>query len=376
MDWLWGLAGRRSRCAACIERKIFALAMGVALATSLLVVVSPPSSDPAWASTTGWRVSTSYPAVPGTSAIACPSISNCFAVGGNSSGFGDILATTDFGAKWTLQAVPAGTGVLSAVACTSITNCYATGVDPAGANGLILATTNAGKTWTTQARTPGLTGLDGIRCPTATVCYSFGGNSFEGSSDLFATSNAGKTWSTQPVPTGGASLTGINCPSKTTCFVVGSNPSFESSIILSTNDGGKVWRSDPVPAGVGILNTVMCLSPTACFAGGEGIRGGGVILATTSGVGWTTQILVPGIEAVNSMICRTTVHLLCRRGRQFGERGHSEHRQCRKHLEGPTTPLLLLPVPVENRLSVQDHLLLGERAVRSGGAGRIRSGHQ
>ena len=284
--------------------KIFALAMGVALATSLLVVVSPPGSDPAWASTTGWQVSTSYPAVPGTSAIACPSISNCFAVGGNSSGFGDILATTDFGAKWTLQAVPAGTGVLSAVACTSITNCYATGVDPAGANGLILATTNAGKTWTTRARTPGLTGLDGIRCPTATVCYSFG--------ELVR----GVQRSVRHIQRrqdlehpAGADGRGIDhrdqLPVEDHLFRRRSTVVREQHHPVHERGGEGVEKRpgagrgrDPQHGHVPVAHR--------CFAGGEGIRGGGVILATTSGVGWTTQILVPGIEAVNSMICRTT----------------------------------------------------------------------
>jgi len=93
---------------------------------------------PAGASSPTWTVSKSYPAVPGTSAIACPTTTVCYAVGGNSSGTGDILKTTASGATWTKQTLPSGTGDLFGIACPSATRCTAVGL------GSVITTTDGG----------------------------------------------------------------------------------------------------------------------------------------------------------------------------------------------------------------------------------------
>ena len=119
---------------------------------------------------------TSYPAIPGTSAVACPSKVRCYRGGREQF---RVRRHPDHHRRrqsWTLLPLPAGTGVLTAVACPSTTHCYAEGADPSGENGMILATTDAGKEWTTQMVAPGITGLDSLSCPSVTRCFSVGEN--------------------------------------------------------------------------------------------------------------------------------------------------------------------------------------------------------
>ena len=72
---------------------------------------------------------------PGASAIACPSASDCFAVGQGyayPSYSADIVATTDAGTTWTPQTVPSGVGVLLRIACPSTSDCFAVGPNGSG----------------------------------------------------------------------------------------------------------------------------------------------------------------------------------------------------------------------------------------------------
>ena len=149
--------------------------------------------------TTGWQVDTSYPAVPGATAVACPTASNCFAVGTNRSGAGDILATTDGGTTWTSQSVPSGVTGLSGVACSSADSCFAVGSDSDLGTGVILATTD-GSTWSSQSVPPGVGGLVAVACPATDTCYAVG---FGDGGGVIVTTADGSTWATQTdVPSG------------------------------------------------------------------------------------------------------------------------------------------------------------------------------
>jgi hypothetical protein len=77
------------------------------------------------------------------SGIACTSISSCFVVAGLTITSGAIVATSDGGSSWTSQTIPSGTGELNGIACPSSSNCYAVGNGNSPPNGgaLILAAT-------------------------------------------------------------------------------------------------------------------------------------------------------------------------------------------------------------------------------------------
>jgi len=60
---------------------------------------------------------------------------------------GSIITTDHLGTGWNTNAVPRGTGALSAVACPSVTVCYAVGEGTGDVGALILK--NGSRTWRT-----------------------------------------------------------------------------------------------------------------------------------------------------------------------------------------------------------------------------------
>jgi hypothetical protein len=65
-----------------------------------------------------------------------------------------LLETHDSGASWLAQTgIPLDDGYLSAITCPTVCDCYAVGEAASGdgaTNGLILATTNSVGAWTAQ----------------------------------------------------------------------------------------------------------------------------------------------------------------------------------------------------------------------------------
>ena len=79
--------------------------------------------------------------------VSCPSTASCDAVafdGTQDSGEpGSIITTADGGGLWSSTTVPSGTGAMSAVACPSVTVCYAVGQGTGDVGALILRTGSA-----------------------------------------------------------------------------------------------------------------------------------------------------------------------------------------------------------------------------------------
>jgi photosystem II stability/assembly factor-like uncharacterized protein len=108
------------------------------------------------------------------SAIDCPSTTTCYATGyaytDNDEYYGDVVATTDGGGSWVIQAVSTSYA-LDGVACVSVTSCHVIGYDISG-SGLMLSTTNGGGTWKDQVLPSGVVPLFGIACRTSGVCFA------------------------------------------------------------------------------------------------------------------------------------------------------------------------------------------------------------
>ncbi len=139
-------------------------------------MVSPVATDSAAASTSGWQVAASYPAPPLPTAIACPSVAACVAVGGANNGLGGVIlttttttttTTTDGGRTWE-ETGPTGVGTLAAVACPSTSDCTAVGY-----NGIV-ATTDGGSAWADQTPPPEVGDLNGVACPSTLHCMAVG----------------------------------------------------------------------------------------------------------------------------------------------------------------------------------------------------------
>lgn len=253
-----------------------------------------------------WQIATTPQDV--TSAVSCPSPVDCFAVGYSTTGAGRILATTDGGATWTNQAVPAGVIDLIGIACPSTIDCYATG-RTTGTTGVVVKTTDGGTTWTSQA-VPSMSYIPGITCPSTGECFAAGQSSPDSSGGVIgaiAATTDGTTWQSQTIPSGAGSMNAVTCPSTTDCYSVG-----EGSVggyIFATVDGGATWNRQGVPLPVGVLSGVSCPSTSTCVAVGYNtydFAGTGAAVSTTDGgATWATQTVPPVVYSLTSVSCPT-----------------------------------------------------------------------
>jgi photosystem II stability/assembly factor-like uncharacterized protein len=151
-----------------------------------------------------------------------------------------LLRTSDGGAHWVSEKLPADVGSLSAIACPAKSICEAVGQRPVP-RGLHAASTP-----------------DDI---------------------AIRTTNGGDSWVTTSIPgTIGASLQSIACPTVSVCEVVGVGPAGQhhsnaastaaDAVAVRTTDRGANWDDQALPAGVGNLYDVSCPSPSACVAVG------------------------------------------------------------------------------------------------------------
>jgi photosystem II stability/assembly factor-like uncharacterized protein len=234
---------------------------------------------------TSWTARAGPPAlgaVPGVSAMACPSASTCLAI---ANGFGPAAAyvTTDGGQTWATEQLPAGF-VPRNLQCSSPTNCVVTGLtqSPGGVQntpeGTVLHTTDGGGTWTTASLPSGLGLPSTVSCPTSTDCLATflvaGGQT----SEVLASTDSGATWASVPTSglPGGVALS-IACSTATQCWAAGvtdAEVSAEGMTIeagatpwlASTSNEGKTWQSLAAPDGVSLVASLSCPSVAKCYA--------------------------------------------------------------------------------------------------------------
>ncbi len=275
---------------------VLALALGVPVLAVPALAGTATAAATAAASTAAWQVASAQPAADGASAVACATTTTCVAVGTNTSQAGDLLRTTDSGATWTPEPVPAGTTTasdttsLNAVACPTTTTCLAVGGTLNG-GAQVLVTSDAGATWTAEPLPTVGAVLDGISCPSATTCTAVGATPID-TGVVVTTTDGGTTWTSENpygtnVPTNGT-LVSISCPSTTTCFAVEQANVSYGAAILATTDGGATWTNvDEPPLDV---VAVSCASTQACVAVGGGANGD-VAVTTDGGTTWTEPLL-------------------------------------------------------------------------------------
>ena len=172
------------------------------------------------AGTPTWSVSDSMTApVTAIQSVACPSSSDCYAVGENSddeydTDSGIILSSTNGGTTWNTQSDPAGSTSLSNIACPSTTTCYATGsyFNGSKTSAIVVGTTDSGATWGVENLPTAIIRLTVISCPSTTKCFAIG---HESNSVYFAlvTTDGGASWTTEALPTGMHRFYGISCGS-------------------------------------------------------------------------------------------------------------------------------------------------------------------
>ena len=314
-----GVAARR-RFAGCALAGCFVLAVCLARAEA--------AAASAWA-----LQSLAAPSLTGQqSAVSCPSVTACAAVGHyfSTTGIEVTLAERWNGTSWAIQISPnpsgaAGSG-LDGVSCTSATACTAVG-SYTGATGATqtLAERWNGATWAIQS-TPNpiaatSSSLSSVSCTSNTSCTAVG--YFQNSAGTFLTLAErwnGTSWAIQvtPSPSGAKTsvLGGVSCPAPASCTAVGHFlNSADGGETLAERWNGTAWtiQITPNPSGAtdSYLTGVSCASISACTAVGYDRNGGDVPLAERwNGVSWTLQATPNptglGITSLSGVSCTSS----------------------------------------------------------------------
>ena len=233
-----------------------------------------------------WATNSSYASSSlNLSGIACPSATQCYAVGETAFKSAMVLASTNGGASWSQQNVQIP-GALTAVACWSSSSCIAVGGTTAA------STTDGGTTWT--PRQLGSNALTGVTCPSASTCLAVGSDAPQtsgcDSGVAYATHNGGQSWS--PSATHCFVPSGISCATATSCMMSGTHTTGNANYgaVLRSSDGGKDWRSADVLSQPNTeLTDVACPSRAVCVAVGNG-PGDPILRTTDAGATWTAAV--------------------------------------------------------------------------------------
>ena len=253
--------------------------------------------------------------------VACPTATDCTAVGNSTSTTSVTLAEHWDGTSWTLQPTSAPTGAQSSgfnsVACPDTTGCTAVGyyTDSTGTN-LTLAEQRSGTSWVIQAtpNPPGYSTLASLSCASATACIAVGSYSTSTGTQLsLAESWDGTSWTIQstPNPAGARStlLSGVSCVTAAACIAVGSHSGGGSTVSLAEQWNGTSWAIQSTPNPAGTLNSVLagisCTSAAACTAVGDYNNSLGTVVTLVeawNGTQWLLQQSRNPVGARSSML--------------------------------------------------------------------------
>src|SRR5262249_10255209 len=127
-----------------------------------------------WDGTNWSKVAMPGPADGKWNGIACPSATNCIAVGFDGATHAQVAQWN--GTSWTLGSSAAGATYLTSVSCVSTTDCGGGGELPTG-NGQTLVERWNGSTWSIGATPATATGsrLNAVACTSASSCTAVGG---------------------------------------------------------------------------------------------------------------------------------------------------------------------------------------------------------
>jgi photosystem II stability/assembly factor-like uncharacterized protein len=228
--------------------------------------------------------------------IACVSASVCYAVATAPLAYdinplpkkhaasASIWMTTDGGAKWARQSIPAGVACdgdcqsglygypLEWVTCVSSGVCRAGGVQflscgHCGFAYAVLATRGPGRAWSCVQSSQACTSLapDVATCPTSTRCYGVQSTKpFDvGVNSVFRSTDGGNGW-TQVGPDWTRSvLNDIICSTALTCYLAGTH----GSVARITN--GTILTAQRTPTARNLYG-IACINTGACYAVGDG----------------------------------------------------------------------------------------------------------
>jgi hypothetical protein len=226
--------------------------------------------------------------------VSCPSATSCFAVGLLLGEEAEAPLIEHWnGTSWSRMASPSpGSGELdfaelTSVACPSASNCNAVGVAFSETGGSSLAEHWNGKKWTI-VKTPTVNAatvleLVGLSCPTTTDCTAVGtsetgDNTRVPGARTLTEHFDGTTWSIVPSPSPSAPfsiLGSVSCSGPTSCIATGFQAVAEEGPdrALTEHWNGTSWAIVPTASPAGAkssqLISVSCRSAGSCYAVGN-----------------------------------------------------------------------------------------------------------
>lgn len=251
----------------------------------------------------GWL--TQFSSTDGTqlTGLACPTTSECVAVGSDQSDNPVIRQTSDGGQHWALIDTGFASGSLDSVSCGDVDDCVAVGQSSEA-----LVTTDGGLHWQQSEPLPG-SDLTSVSCPDATDCWATPASGGGAPTPILHSSDGGMSWTAQtwPLPSGAESsqayLKAVDCPTSTECLALGTVElqqtiydtipdtsvvsTVPESVLVSTSDGS-TWNEQVFSSGSLVTAALSCPSPQTCVAG----VGAQTYSFSTSdgGVSWTTSV--------------------------------------------------------------------------------------
>lgn len=212
-----------------------------------------------------------------------------WAIGRDATNTAVIVHTADSGLTWQIQGdSSAWTGLdgcdISAV--DDQTAWAALGSGPAETRGSILHTTDGGATWVNQTIPAGLAGgIKGVKGLSRSEAWaaSLGGT-------ILHTTNGGATWNVVPHPT--APITQVN-----RMDALGTNvwiaDAAAGSAVVHTQDGGVTWRTEYLPNGDSPL-TVHAASPLGVWGSGSDLNQNPTFYRTMNGGNEWVKVVTTG----------------------------------------------------------------------------------
>jgi photosystem II stability/assembly factor-like uncharacterized protein len=226
---------------------------------------------------------------PELSGIACPTKTDCLAVGSNGSSSGVVVVTHDGGAHWASATTPTSAIAVESLLCDGLSECTAL-----VSNGITVwsaRTTDFGQTWTQLGNLPPSFVADGaLSCVSGGACLVPGytpTSAGHGQGALAVSSDGGQTWASATVPSGTGVLQVAECPTTSLCLASGSTSTTVSDVsaaqgeLLQSADGGMTWSAAAAPPiddayGMACPTAQLCALVGANWSGSPAVASGAV----------------------------------------------------------------------------------------------------
>ncbi|HXQ59659.1 MAG TPA: putative Ig domain-containing protein [Acidimicrobiales bacterium] len=233
--------------------------------------------------------------------VTCSSPLDCVAGGealiSGPGGSYPLLATTDGGVTWTGAFVNSDDGMFSGIACPTSSDCVAVGMENLHGLGAAAVSGDGGFTWTDVGLPSATPWLQAVSCPTPSDCVAVGyGNT---AATVMTSSDGGLDWAPVPIPTGVRYLQGLSCSDSSHCVAVGATAA-PAGVVLTTDDGGTTWTESALPSSVPQLDAVSC-DGVHCAAGGFPLATS--LVSGDGGATWTATPFDQGVATPAGITC-------------------------------------------------------------------------